>query len=326
MYCERPLIKINEFDKNIQLRLERTGHRGQIFFSWKWYPLKKSLNRDLLNDRCYVYPCKNCISCLNMNRYHWVKKLELEKPNWQNTYFITITYNNENVPNQLVVNDIQKFIKMLRKYIKDFKYFVCGEYGSKSYRPHYHMILFTNYELQLLHLKNTNNGPLYDCKLLNKCWLYKGFIWVAYDFDSASFAYVATYSNKNYIKSNQNKLLKEFKEKLYILKQNYESNFIMYCEIDRLFNAIWYKKPEFIIMSKKPPIASGVESVSSPSSLLKWFVKNNITPQKFEKELQNRKNKYYDYLKYNDLEEVIYNNEINKFAKNEKNTNMKKIL
>lgn len=44
--------------------------------------------------------------------------------------------------------DVQLFFKRFRKLFnyafpeKTFKYFVCGEYGSKSFRPHYHGILY----------------------------------------------------------------------------------------------------------------------------------------------------------------------------------------
>jgi hypothetical protein len=39
--------------------------------------------------------------------------------------------------------DVQKFMKRLRKLSDHkLKYYVCGEYGTKNMRPHYHMILF----------------------------------------------------------------------------------------------------------------------------------------------------------------------------------------
>ena len=43
--------------------------------------------------------------------------------------------------------DLQLFFKRLRKRCKlDFKYFACGEYGSRNGRPHYHaIILFSDF-------------------------------------------------------------------------------------------------------------------------------------------------------------------------------------
>lgn len=51
----------------------------------------------------------------------------------------------------LYYRDIQNFMKRLNKYIygkigkyKTFRYFIIGEYGTKSFRPHWHIILFTD--------------------------------------------------------------------------------------------------------------------------------------------------------------------------------------
>lgn len=48
--------------------------------------------------------------------------------------------------------DLQKFLKRLNKYIHDkitqsyqnFRYFICGEYGSGCFRPHFHAIFFVD--------------------------------------------------------------------------------------------------------------------------------------------------------------------------------------
>ncbi|MEM3318500.1 MAG: hypothetical protein QXT80_03020 [Thermoplasmatales archaeon] len=62
-------------------------------------------------------------------------------------YFVTLTYANEpltsfNEPT-LVKKDVQNLLKRMRKQLKEkIKYYVVGEYGEKTYRPHYHMLLF----------------------------------------------------------------------------------------------------------------------------------------------------------------------------------------
>lgn len=39
--------------------------------------------------------------------------------------------------------DVQKFLKRLRKnYGKKVRYFICAEYGPKSFKPHYHVLFF----------------------------------------------------------------------------------------------------------------------------------------------------------------------------------------
>ncbi len=42
-------------------------------------------------------------------------------------------------------SDLQLFFKRLRKnYGKEVRYFACGEYGPKHYRPHYHLLFYFN--------------------------------------------------------------------------------------------------------------------------------------------------------------------------------------
>lgn len=72
----------------------------------------------------------------------------MELQNWSESSFITLTYNAKNLPpdNSLHKDDVQKFIKRLRKDLsyenRSIKYFGCGEYGDKNSRPHYHLIIF----------------------------------------------------------------------------------------------------------------------------------------------------------------------------------------
>lgn len=74
-------------------------------------------------------------------------------------HFITLTYDYENIPiskhgfKNLYKRDVQLFIKRLRRshgtsHIS-IKYYAVGEYGSKTMRPHYHIILF-NSQIELI--------------------------------------------------------------------------------------------------------------------------------------------------------------------------------
>lgn len=59
--------------------------------------------------------------------------------------FLTLTFNDEHLPltNSVDKRDLQLFMKRLRKRLRvPVRFFACGEYGTKNYRPHYHMILF----------------------------------------------------------------------------------------------------------------------------------------------------------------------------------------
>ena len=64
-------------------------------------------------------------------------------------FFITLTYNTDHVPitqkgyMNLCKEDLQKYLKRLRKLnTEKIKYYAVGEYGGKTMRPHYHIIMF----------------------------------------------------------------------------------------------------------------------------------------------------------------------------------------
>lgn len=104
----------------------------------------------------YIYvPCGKCAACLSKRRSEWSFRLFQEVRNSESCYFITLTYDDEYLKYKVledtgclvpVVNkrDVQLFLKRLRKSIEPFKirYFLVSEYGPKTYRPHYHMLLF----------------------------------------------------------------------------------------------------------------------------------------------------------------------------------------
>lgn len=313
MLCYSPLIKINKSQTSL------LSINGKEFVSYKWFKNKDQLNNLVRSGAIQLLSCGNCFNCINMRRYHWVKKLSLEKKQWKNTYFITLTYNDHNYPDELRVDHIQNFIKYLRKFIKKLKYFCSGEYGSKTARAHYHLILFTDYDLELDFIKQTKSGPLFKCDLLDKCWLNRGFIWVGYDLDNMSFAYVSSYSNKNYLKKTINKQLKEFNNKLQIIKDSNISGFHKYLQIEKLLPLAKFKKPEFIIMSKKPPIGSKnlKDLKEAPSSLIKWFLKkydySNLNDvnlsvhlnNSYFVELKNRQEDFIKFLKSNNISDII---------------------
>lgn len=91
--------------------------------------------------------------------------------------FITLTYNDENVPEDFSVklDHFQKFMKRLRKSLhpKKVRFFACGEYGDQTLRPHYHSLIFNHQFPDLkFRRKNHNNDNLYTSDSLSKLWPY----------------------------------------------------------------------------------------------------------------------------------------------------------
>lgn len=114
--------------------------------------------------------------------------------------FLTLTYNDENLPknNSLKKRDCQLFIKRLRKKVSPLKirYFLAGEYGGRKGRPHYHMILFGYLPKDLKYLKQTKKEEfIYTSEEIEKLW-GKGFISVGINMNINSLKYVAKYLSK----------------------------------------------------------------------------------------------------------------------------------
>ena len=111
-------------------------------------------------------PCNKCIECLNTRVSDWVFRLNAEYAHCYRAIFVTLTYNDDTVPSKGVsVDDIQKHFKRVRKHLKTFRYYCTAEYGTKTLRPHYHYIAFTN--------DNVTLNEFYS--IIDSCWS-KGFI------------------------------------------------------------------------------------------------------------------------------------------------------
>lgn len=116
------------------------------------YPLVKW---DEKKGRSLSLPCGKCPDCIRRRSAQWAFRLEKEAEVSTSALFITLTYSNEKVPivmsttkkpfPQLTLRpeDVTLFIKRLRKRTKEkIKYYYVGEYGTKTKRPHYHMLIF----------------------------------------------------------------------------------------------------------------------------------------------------------------------------------------
>lgn len=175
-------------------------------------------------------PCGKCLECRIQHARSWADRCVLEaKKSPDRNYFITLTYDDDHLPerNSLDPDDMTKFIKRLRKHFKDvkIKYFYCGEYGDKSFRPHYHILLFNcplndlSYNFQVYdgeryinHLRPENKGDLLFSRLIYDLWQnpkkgHLGMISVArFNYDTA--AYVSQYVTKK-CNPNNDRLYKE---------------------------------------------------------------------------------------------------------------------
>lgn len=99
--------------------------------------------------------CGQCMPCRLTRQKQWVAKFVLESRHHGNTWFVTLTYGEKHVPRvsdkpwllTLRKEDVQLWMKRLRSWLEYRKetsprYFLVGEYGSRTERPHYHALLF----------------------------------------------------------------------------------------------------------------------------------------------------------------------------------------
>lgn len=119
------------------------------------------------------FPCGQCISCRINKKRIWAGRVVQE---WAfhpvQSYFCTLTYNDEHLPHPEILNDQGKpsgaldkprFVQWLKDVQKThrhranpgrFRYYAVGEYGEKSRRAHYHMALFPEHPSQVVALQS----------------------------------------------------------------------------------------------------------------------------------------------------------------------------
>lgn len=91
-------------------------------------------------------PCGKCIGCVLARAAGWAVRATHESECHTDSIFLTLTYSDVRLPDPPIVSkeDLQKFLKRLRKRLEpaQVRYLACGEYGSFTLRPHYHLLIF----------------------------------------------------------------------------------------------------------------------------------------------------------------------------------------
>lgn len=195
-------------------------------------------------DALVPLPCGQCIGCRIDYSRQWANRCMLELGYHDSAWFCTFTYDDDHVPRSyypdpdtgeaipaLTLNkrDFQLLMKRIRKKFESDKirFFMSGEYGSETFRPHYHAILFGLHLDDLVPYKTVKEGgeyyTYYNSPSLQECWP-NGFVVVG-EVTWESCAYTARY------------VMKKLKGK--------EAKFYAEHNIE----------PEFTLMSRRPGIA-----------------------------------------------------------------------
>ena len=184
--CLYPVILINPEARKKALDFDRIYIRERcqcwimetfVLEPWQYSPKKWSIKLSDI-EHCYllnsetgdmlplyiVVPCGSCIICRKRKANALAVRaiMETESTGFA-PLFITLTYNPEHLPKNeygyetLRKSDLQLFFKRLRSLLDNqsiphsLRYLACGEYGSKTKRPHYHLLL--SHLLQMRGLK-----------------------------------------------------------------------------------------------------------------------------------------------------------------------------
>jgi hypothetical protein len=144
-------------------------------------------------------PCGKCHGCRLEKSRQWAIRCMHEASLYVDNCFITLTYDDANLPSDgsLHYSHFQRFMKYLRaEYpFQRIRFYMAGEYGSQTGRPHYHAILFNfTFNDLVFHSLSPTGNPLCRSATLERLWPH-GFSSVgAATYESA--AYVARYIMK----------------------------------------------------------------------------------------------------------------------------------
>lgn len=257
-----------------------------------------------------LVPCRHCIGCKLKETKEWALRIELESKQYEHNYFITLTYNDENLPmKEYSINEktgekytpedfsynwkgtlykphTQQFLKSLRQYFKrEFnhegcKFYLAGEYGTLGERPHYHLILLNTPELELKPIgMNTKTGhPYYINERIEKIW-GKGFITIG-EVTWDSISYTAGYCQK--------KLYGDIGQEIYAIKgqEPIFANMSRRPGIGRSYFNLYEKE----IYKNDEIINSKGQSVKPPSYFDR--LENDIGEEDYLKELKRIRSEY----------------------------------
>lgn len=161
--------------------------------------------------------CSQCLTCRINHRRVWSSRLLWERDSHTDAAFVTLTYRDEEVKDVSSADwnasrpvlgtvdpkDVQDWLKRIRKavYPRQLRYFLVGEYGDETQRPHYHIALFGFPQCKngrTLHRVKTCCSV---CSLVEGTW-GKGRIDVG-ELNKDSCQYIAGYVTKKWTQENQ---------------------------------------------------------------------------------------------------------------------------
>lgn len=228
MYCDAPTIaaRLKGIDPNTGKHYKPFDFRR--FVDDETFK-REYAKYDGSNYEPVIIPCGKCMLCTRRYRMHWVLRCMHEARFYEQMSYLTLTVDDAHLDqvfppspvtsmvdghrwNCLQHKPFQDFMKRLRRRLdygvtdyrivdgepvknvyhgeKNLRYFMCGEYGDTTHRPHYHAIIYGFFPRDA---RPFNKG-LFVSDFLSQVWPF-GFHTVA-KVEPACVSYVAGYVDK----------------------------------------------------------------------------------------------------------------------------------
>jgi len=185
--------------------------------------------------RSLTIPCGQCIGCRLERSRQWAMRCIHESSLYSRNSFVTLTFDDEHCPNSLDYSLFQLFMKRARKKFGPFRFYMCGEYGERTLRPHFHALFFgLDFSDRYLWRMTDAGSRSYRSPELESVWTLGHSEVGDVTFESA--AYVARYVVKKVTGSRADE---------------------HYRRVDSSTGEIVQVEPEFTRMSLKPGIGAG---------------------------------------------------------------------
>jgi len=147
-----------------------------------YHPSRVSISRKVpdavgghrISDTVTV-PCGHCLGCRSDQARGWAVRLVHEGVVAFPAWFVTLTYAPEKVPayGSLAFRDVTLFVKRLRRMYEGgphISYYLAGEYGDHTARPHYHAVLYGPKFLDRSLYTYRHDAPVYKSGELEMAW------------------------------------------------------------------------------------------------------------------------------------------------------------
>lgn len=124
------------------------------------------------SSRSLWIPCGQCMECRKTYANQIAVRCVHEAKMHDVSSFITLTYRPECLESpSLIYRDFQMFCRRVRERVRPFRFYMCGEYGETTRRPHFHACIFgIGFEDRYPWRMSSAGFQLYRSDLLESLW------------------------------------------------------------------------------------------------------------------------------------------------------------